>query len=223
MWDYDEKTVSWADLWAFDLLQHVNEARGNDGVDDDDDEGDDYDGDSRGGLSNTNLQVHDGLKSDKNEVQGNPRGVTMAARARDASNAAATTLIIEKQKDRQRVRPLRRASVGGGESRLFIDMTVGLCQREGLLEALGADPVRFREMIELLEMEYPDNPYHCALHAADVLWSAHALFKVRGREGGDDAFSSHCQSHFSPKADVSKISSFFFFFGSTQPSSHSIT
>lgn len=184
MWDYDEKTVSWADLWAFDLLQHVNEARGNDGVDDDD-EGNAHDGDSRRGVSNPNLpEVPDGLKSDKNDVQGNPRGATTAATARDASNAAATTLDIEKEKDPQRVRSSRRASVGGGESRLFVDMTVGLCQREGLLEALGADPVRFREMIELLQKEYPDNPYHCALHAADVLWSAHALFKVRGEERG---------------------------------------
>ncbi len=58
-----------------------------------------------------------------------------------------------------------------------------LLQREGLLARFSLPPSRVIRLLHALEAGYPANPYHSAVHAADVLRSLHVLLhgaRLRG-------------------------------------------
>ncbi|KAG2486839.1 hypothetical protein HYH03_014522 [Edaphochlamys debaryana] len=65
------------------------------------------------------------------------------------------------------------ASASGGHA--LSAMGFYLLSTEGLIAKFGLQPNRVARLLRALEAGYPDNPYHCATHAADVLRSLHAL------------------------------------------------
>ncbi|KAG2497676.1 hypothetical protein HYH03_004414 [Edaphochlamys debaryana] len=52
-----------------------------------------------------------------------------------------------------------------------------LLSTEGLIDKFGLQPNRVARLLRALEAGYPDNPYHCATHAADVLRALHTLLR----------------------------------------------
>ena len=59
--------------------------------------------------------------------------------------------------------------------------------QEGLVARFGIPVERFQALLERLELLYSvENPYHCALHAADVLAATHCLHKAMPDGAFDD-------------------------------------
>ncbi|PNH12446.1 Calcium/calmodulin-dependent 3',5'-cyclic nucleotide phosphodiesterase 1C [Tetrabaena socialis] len=50
-----------------------------------------------------------------------------------------------------------------------------LMQRQGLIARFRLDPVKLARLLRHIEAGYPDNPYHNATHAADVLQTLHVI------------------------------------------------
>ena len=166
IWNYDASEVSWGDLWALDILAQES-------------------GELRGVEEMGEVKLAGGVneipaRSIAFDTDVGGRSKSGATTSNGISSAASPSLSSSNDSSRREVADVgvdddKRRS-GAPRCRLFVDMTVGLCEREGLLDAHGADHEKFRKMIERLEDEYSENPYHCALHATDVLWSTHTLF-----------------------------------------------
>ncbi len=55
-----------------------------------------------------------------------------------------------------------------------------LLHRLGLIKTLGLKPIKVARFLQALESSYMDNPYHCRIHAADVLQTFHVIITRGG-------------------------------------------
>eukprot|EP00741_Cyanophora_paradoxa_P000188 tig00000402_g182.t1 len=60
-----------------------------------------------------------------------------------------------------------------------VPVTLAVVERHGLVHRFGLDALRLSSFLRTVEAHYLDNPYHSAIHAADVVQSLHFLL-LRG-------------------------------------------